>query len=107
MAEYTTLGGGGGLSASSCLAAPQVYKTFDFFFVPLMHHTYSCVPGGGHLDDTWSMGVEINIPKGNFTDSHHRNTNHDNCQRHVEMDLHNLSAGARGCIWTTNPSPTG
>ena len=47
----------------------KVYKTFESFFVPLVHHTCALLLWGGLVDKTWSMGVQINIPKGNFTDS--------------------------------------
>ena len=46
-----------------------MYKTFESFFVPLMHHTYTYLLSGGLLDQTWSMGVQTNIPKGSCTDS--------------------------------------
>ena len=45
----------------------KVYKTFESFFVPLMHQTYFYLLGGGLLDSAWSIGVLINIPKGSFT----------------------------------------
>ena len=47
----------------------KVYRTFESFFVPLMHHTHSYLLGGGLLDQTWSKGVQTNIPKGSFNDS--------------------------------------
>ena len=47
----------------------KVYKTFESFFVLLMHHTYAHLLGRGLLGSTWSMGVQINIPKGSMTDS--------------------------------------
>ena len=47
----------------------KVYKTFQSFFVPLMHHTYTYPLGGVPLGQGWSRGVQINIPKGSFIDS--------------------------------------
>ena len=60
--KYGPLPGLDGVSA-------KLYKTFESFFVPVMHHTDSSPLGGGLLYSAWSMGVEINIPKGNLTDS--------------------------------------
>ena len=37
--------------------------------MPLMHHRYSYLLGGDHVDDKLSMGVQTNIPLGSFTHS--------------------------------------
>ena len=35
----------------------NVYKTFELFLVPLIHHTYTYLLGWRSLQKSWSMGV--------------------------------------------------
>ena len=47
---------------------PKVYRTLEDFFVPLMQMTYNRVLGGGLLH-SWSMGVQVSVPKAGLSNS--------------------------------------
>ena len=58
-----------GPSPSLDEVSPKVYRVFEDFFVPLMHHTYRYLLGGGELLHDCSVGVQVIVPKGGFSDS--------------------------------------
>ena len=47
----------------------MVYRTFEDFFVPLMEMTYKHLWGGGGLLPSWSMGVQVSVPKAGLSNS--------------------------------------